>query len=89
MPVAARLALAAAALAEGAGLASETQTALSEALSKPSPVDAVVGCFRALAPAAPELSAGLKAALATACATLAENDFHGLAGDAAALAASL
>lgn len=89
MIAAARSDLAAAALAEGAGLVPEIQTALCEALCKSSPVDAVVGCFRALAPVSGELGDGLKTALAAACAVIAENDFHALAGEAAALAASL
>lgn len=89
MPVAARQALQAAAITDGATLDEELQTALAEALVKVSPVDAVVGAYTALKDHVEDLSPALTEGLRKAAETIAANGFHGLAVEAAALAASI
>ncbi|HRE43916.1 MAG TPA: hypothetical protein PKY87_08075 [Terricaulis sp.] len=85
----ARQQLQAAAIAEGGALDPEVQAALGEALAKVSPVDAVVGAFRALKDHVEDLGEALTQALRAGALAISESDFHGLAAEAGALAATL
>lgn len=85
----ARQQLQTAAIAEGSALPEELQAALSEALAKVSPVDAGVDAFRALRDHIDDLGPLLTAALYASAQAIAEGGFHGLAAEAAAVAAQL
>ncbi len=82
---AARQKLQAAALAEAANLPEPVRAALSEALCKASPVDAIVGSFKALADLCIDLGDGLRAGLRACAVEISEQDFHGLGNQAALL----